>query len=162
MQITLATEYAVRCALYLALHGGERTIPRREIAEAMEIPEQFLAKIAQRLARAGVLKITQGARGGYRLLEPPGSLTLLEVVEAAEGGICLNQCVLNPRICSRSCSCSVHEVWARVRQQLRDTLGGVTFADLAAAEASCDAGRPSRRGPRRSARPAARPANERR
>ena len=84
MEITRATEYAVRCILHLALEPADRVVPRREIAAAREIPEHFLGKIAQRLARAGVIRILQGARGGYQLAVPAERLTLLAVVEAAD------------------------------------------------------------------------------
>jgi Rrf2 family protein len=134
MEITRATEYAVRCALHLALQPPERVVPRREIAAAREIPEQFLGKIAQRLARAGILRIFQGARGGYQLAVPADKLTLLEVVEAAEGSLVLNKCVMNAKTCSRTCVCAAHRVWSEARRQLRATLAGVTFAELAAEE----------------------------
>jgi len=132
MEITRATEYAVRCVLHLAQEPPERVVPRREIAAAREIPEQFLGKIAQRLARAGILRILQGARGGYQLAVPADKLSLLEVVEAAEGSLVLNKCVMNPKICSRTCICAAHRVWSEARRQLRATLAGVTFAELAA------------------------------
>jgi Rrf2 family protein len=103
----------------------------------MDIPEQFLGKIAQRLSRAGILRITQGARGGYQLVQEPAALSLLAVVEAAEGELCLNQCLRDPKACTRSCSCSVHQVWVRARQALRLSLSGITFAGLASAEAAC-------------------------
>ena len=134
MQITQSTEYAVRCALHLALLPAGRVVPRREIAGARAIPGPFLAKIAQRLARAGLIRIHQGARGGYELLVPACRLTLLQVVEAAEGDLTLNTCVLHPRTCTRTRVCGAHRVWAEARTQLRATLAGVTFAELAAHE----------------------------
>lgn len=144
MLITQATEYAVRCALYLASQEPDRVVPRHEIANAMNIPAAFLAKITQRLARAGIVRIVQGARGGCQLLVPPQRLTLLAVVEAAEGEVGLNKCVLDPGVCSRSGFCPVHTAWAEARRLLRESLGAVTFAALAAAE-SAAAARPSRR-----------------
>lgn len=134
MQITRATEYAVRCVLHLALEPAGRVVPRREIAAAREIPGHFLGKIAQRLARAGVLRIHQGARGGYELALPADRITLLEVVEAGEGPLSLNKCVLHTRSCQRTCVCAAHRVWSTARRQLRATLAGVTFAELAAQE----------------------------
>ena len=134
MEITRATEYAVRCVLHLALEPRDRVVPRREIARAREIPEQFLGKIAQRLARAGIIRIHQGSRGGYELAILAGQLTLLQVVEAAEGSLVLNKCVMHAGTCSRSCICAAHHVWSEARRQLRATLSGVTFAELAAEE----------------------------
>lgn len=139
LQITRATEYAVRLLLHLALAEPDQVVPRREIALRWGIPEQFLGKIAQRLARAEIIEIRQGARGGCRLLIPPAELTLLRAVEAAEGAIALNQCVMNPRSCSRTESCPAHRVWVLARDRLRGTLEAVTFAQLAAEEAAAGA-----------------------
>jgi len=130
MRLTKAGEYAVRCALYLAGREKEEVVNRKQIAEEMEIPDPFLAKIAQQLAHAGIIEIVQGRRGGLRLIVPPSDLTLLDVVEAAIGEIFLNDCVMRPSSCHRSPSCTVHQVWEKARNQLRNTLKEVTFADL--------------------------------
>jgi Rrf2 family protein len=132
MRLTRAGEYAVRCVLYLTGRGKGVLIPRKEIAREMEIPDQFLGKIAQQLAKAGVIEIVQGARGGFRLLRPPEEITLLEVVEAVIGEIFLNDCIINPDSCRRVPTCAVHVVWEKARSQLRDTLRGATFAQLLA------------------------------
>ena len=134
MEITRATEYAVRCVLHLALDTRGRVVPRREIAAAREIPGPFLGKIAQRLARAGIIRIHQGSRGGYELVVPADRVTLLQVVEAGEGPLSLNKCVMHPKSCPRTCVCAAHRIWAEARRQLRATLAGVTFAELAAQE----------------------------
>ncbi len=109
---------------------------RKDIARQMDIPDQFLGKIAQQLARAGLIEIIQGARGGYRLRMPASKITLLRVVEAVIGEIFLNDCLMNSGICLRSKSCSVNKVWEKARNQLRDTLGGVSF-DRLLKEESC-------------------------
>ena len=96
MRLTRAGEYGVRCMLYLASLGTGELAMRKEIARAMEIPDQFLGKIAQQLSRAGFIDIVQGAKGGYRLVVPPQKLTLLDVVEAVVGEIFLNDCVMRP------------------------------------------------------------------
>jgi Rrf2 family protein len=134
MRLTRAGEYAIRCALFLSMRAEGRLVKRLEIAQAMDIPEQFLGKIAQQLAKAGIIEIVQGAGGGYRLLIPPGRLTLLEVVEAVIGEIFLNDCLARPGECRRSSACAVHAVWEQARSQLRETLRRARFADLAAAE----------------------------
>ncbi|MFH2066726.1 MAG: Rrf2 family transcriptional regulator [Pseudomonadota bacterium] len=130
MRLTRATEYSVRCILYLAQQDQGVIANRKEIAKAMEIPHQFLGKIAQNLAKQGIIEIVQGAKGGLRLKVPPERLTLLDVVEAEIGEIFLNDCVLRPDSCRRSPSCSVHKVWVKARDQLRDTLMKVTISSL--------------------------------
>jgi Rrf2 family protein len=130
MRLTRAGEYAVRCVLHLASRGQGTLCARRDVAERMDIPDQFLGKIAQQLARAGLIEIVQGARGGLRLVVPPDQVTLLDVVEAVIGEIFLNDCVMRPESCDRSHTCAVHCVWAKAKDQLRRTLEEATFAVL--------------------------------
>ncbi|MCU0538682.1 MAG: Rrf2 family transcriptional regulator [Desulfobacterales bacterium] len=132
MRLTRAGEYAIRCALYLSIQGRGVLAKRSEVAAAMDIPGQFLGKIARQLSQAGIIEIVQGAGGGYRLMVPPHNLTLLDVVEAVIGEIFLNDCVAHPETCHRSTSCAVHLVWEKARAQLRETLRRARFSDLAA------------------------------
>jgi len=134
VRLTRAGEYAVRCVLYLARRGQGALVSRKEVAEEADIPGQFLAKIAQQLARQGIIEILQGAGGGYRLLAEPDQVTMLEVIECIIGEISLNDCVIRPESCSNSSICAVHRVWNQAQVLLRDHLGGVTFADLLAEE----------------------------
>ena len=130
MRLTRAGEYGVRCILYLSSKGVGVLCNRKQIAAAMDIPGQFLGKIAQQLARAGYIEILQGARGGLKLVVSPEKLTLLDVVETVIGEIFLNDCILRPDSCNRSNSCAAHRVWFKARNQLRATLREATFADL--------------------------------
>jgi Rrf2 family protein len=116
--------------LYLCNLGVGQIGNRKQIARKMEIPDQFLGKIAQQLAKAGLIEIVQGAKGGYRLHVAPQDLTLRSVVEAVVGEIFLNDCIVRPDSCSRSGTCAVHDVWEKARQQLRNTLREATFATL--------------------------------
>jgi Rrf2 family protein len=130
MRLTRAGEYAIRCVLFMAMNRERSIIGRKEIAEAMDIPAQFLGKVAQNLARAGIIAIRQGAHGGYELVVPPEELSLLRVVEAIDGEIFLNDCLHRPDTCDRSPLCSVHRVWETARNQLRATLDGISLAGL--------------------------------
>ena len=130
MKLTRAGEYAVRCVLYLASQGKGVLVSRRVVAEYFDIPDKFLAKIAQQLVRSGIIEIKQGAKGGYLLVKEPADLTMLDAVEAIIGEIALNDCVTSGNACKSSNNCAVNRVWTRARNQLRETLDGVTFADL--------------------------------
>lgn len=136
MRLTRAGEYAVRCILYLCGQEEGSVVSRKEITREMDIPDQFLGKIAQQLARSGFIEIVQGARGGYRLLVPPQEITLLDVIESVIGEIFLNDCIMRPDSCSRRASCSVNMVWEKARTQMRDTLREATF-DKLLKEPSC-------------------------
>jgi Rrf2 family transcriptional regulator, iron-sulfur cluster assembly transcription factor len=143
MRLTRAGEYAIRCVLYMAMHRDRPVIGRKEIAEAMDVPAQFLGKVAQQLARAGIIAIRQGAYRGYELIQPPQDVTLLSVVEAIDGEIFLNDCIHRPDSCDRQSICAVHQVWDRARRQLRDTLAGTNLAGLAEMESRRCGDRPT-------------------
>ncbi len=136
MRLTRAGEYAIRCMIYLAHKGQGVLISKLEICERAEIPSHFMAKIAQELAKAQLIIIRQGPKGGYSLLPQPEDISLLQVVETMIGEIFLNDCIDRPQICTVSNSCSVHKVWATARNQLRETLDAVSLAELAEKE-SC-------------------------
>ncbi len=133
MILTKAGEYAVRCMMHLASARTRDVVARKDVSESMDIPGPFLAKIAQDLARAGFIQIVQGPRGGYRMLKSPDAVTLLEVIEAVEGEIFLNECLFRPESCHRSLFCGVHQVWQTARQGLRATLN-VRLSELLCVE----------------------------
>lgn len=137
MRLTRAGEYAVRCVLYLSRHGKGKLVSRKEIAAKADIPPHFLAKIAQQLAKTGIIEILQGAGGGYRLLLEPAEITLLDVIESIIGEISLNDCVARPDSCSSSPTCTVNRVWNRAREQLRNTLRQANFATLLEEQSCC-------------------------
>jgi Rrf2 family protein len=130
MRLTRAAEYAIRCMIYLAKQGKGKLCSRQAIAKKAEIPTQFLAKIAQDLAKAGFIEIKQGPKGGFLLIREPAEISLLEVVETMIGPIFLNDCLARPSACTSSYSCAVHRIWAQARNQLRETLAGVSFEQL--------------------------------
>ncbi|MBI4806330.1 MAG: Rrf2 family transcriptional regulator [Desulfovibrio sp.] len=134
MRLTRAAEYAIRCVLYLAKHPFGQTVSRREVAQTMDIPMAFLGKIAQGLAKSGVLVVRQGAHGGYELALPPSQISLLMVVEAIDGEILVNECLSRPQDCGRSSFCAVHKVWEKARDQFRETLNSASFEELARAD----------------------------
>lgn len=152
MRLTRAGEYAVRCVLYLSSCPAGEVVSRKAIAEAMDIPEQFLGKIAQQLARSGIVEIVQGAKGGFRLLPSPEELSLLNVVEATIGEIFLNDCLMNPGSCRRSKACAVNTIWDKARRQLRATLGAATFKSLLEAQSCMSPSLPSHAGKRSAGR----------
>lgn len=130
MRLTRAGEYAIRCMVYLAFKGKGILVVKQEIVNQVDIPGPFLAKIVQDLARAGLIEIRQGPKGGYILAKDPAQITLLEVVEVMIGKLQLNDCVGMPWTCVASSHCRVHNIWEEASAQLRGYLSGITFAEL--------------------------------
>lgn len=131
MQITRQADYAVRAVLYLARNGDQRTATSM-IAEKQRIPPSFLAKIVSQLSIAGLLHTSRGARGGVSLARAPQEITLLEVIEAIDGPIQLNECVGDSSACSFDDDCPLRPVWCDAQEQLVNKLKGTNFADMIA------------------------------
>ena len=70
-----------------------------------KIPEKFLAKILQRLSKAGLLRSIRGSNGGFSLRKPAGKITMLEVIEALEGPVAINRCLLRKGECAEDQVC---------------------------------------------------------
>jgi len=130
MGLTRKGEYAIRGMVYLARQEPGKLILINEIAETVNVPQSFLAKIFQNLTRLGMVRSSRGAGGGFALARPAAEISLRELVEAVEGPICPNRCVIGAGICARSASCTVHPVWRRVQDQVRQILDGVNLAEL--------------------------------
>lgn len=130
MQITRQADYAVRAVLHLSRTGEQRTATST-IAEEQRIPPSFLAKIISQLSIAGLLHTSRGARGGVTLARPPQDVTLLEVIEAIDGPIQLNECVGDTSACAFDESCPLRPVWCEAQEDLVKRLKGTNFADMA-------------------------------
>ena len=126
MQVTRLSDYAVRAVLHLSMNEG-RVVGVPEIVKDQDIPKPFAAKILQLLAKAGIVRSVQGARGGYTLARKPSEITLLDVYEAASGPLCLNICVEHTKGCERSGHCPAHPVWSKLTSQLRQSMRQWTF-----------------------------------
>jgi Rrf2 family protein len=129
MQITRQADYAVRAVLHLARNGDTRTATSM-IAEEQRIPPSFLAKIVSQLSIAGLLHTSRGARGGVTLARAPKEITLLEVIEAIDGPIQLNECVGDSGSCSFDADCPLRPVWCNAQEELVNRLKGTNFADM--------------------------------
>lgn len=133
MRITLGRrgDYSVRAVLDLARHYGSGRRKTREIASAMDIPELYLPQLLASLVRAGVLTAVAGPDGGYTLSRDPQTITLLEVVESAEGPLRTAQCLLRGGPCDWDEVCPLHRSWSRAQDALVGELEHITFGDLA-------------------------------
>lgn len=132
MQITRQADYAVRAMLFLAKLEPTQRAATSQIAEVQKIPPSFLAKIISQLSIAGLIHTSRGARGGVLLSRPAASISLLEVVEAIDGPISLNECTLTPDICEFSGDCPMHAIWCETQDDMVKKLRQTTFGQLAA------------------------------
>jgi Rrf2 family protein len=105
LKLNRKTEYALMALQHLARAERGRFASVHEIAQVTRIPEVLLAKILQRLKRAGVLDSTQGSAGGYALVRDTGSITFFDFLQLFEEQTGLVECVS-----SHHSACTMHDV----------------------------------------------------
>lgn len=130
MQITRQADYAVRAVLYLARLEPTQRAATSQVAQEQRIPPSFLAKIISQLSIAGLLHTSRGARGGVTLARAPQEITLLEVIEAIDGPIMLNECVNGTGACTFDDECPLRPVWCDAQEELVGRLKGTNFQQL--------------------------------
>jgi Rrf2 family transcriptional regulator, iron-sulfur cluster assembly transcription factor len=133
VRITTLAEYGVICALHLARRVDEGPINGREIAERERLPGDYVEQILLRLRRAGLVRSTRGARGGYALARAAEDISIRDVIEASETTTFDLHCVSHPvgeERCSSSHTCSIRPVWMLLQRRIDDVLQGVRLADL--------------------------------
>jgi Rrf2 family protein len=130
MLLSRGGDYAVRAMVYLAGRPQNGKAITEEIATKQDIPPAFLSKVLARLTQAGLVRTYRGAAGGVGLARSPEDISLLEVVEAVQGPIALNECTSPYRTCPMEGSCCVSGVWKSAQRDLEDTLRRTTLAGL--------------------------------
>lgn len=130
MEISRRTDYGVRVILDLATYHQNGRTSTQDIAVRQNIPSPFLAKIVSQLSLAGLVTTYRGAGGGVALGRPAEEISLLQVIEALEGPVRLNRCLIEPDACPQNGHCPVHSIWAKAQEELISLLDCTTFDDL--------------------------------
>jgi Rrf2 family protein len=125
------TDYAVRTILHLASVGERTNVQVRDVAAQRRLPLSFVRRIVARLSAAGLLETTRGTGGGIRLARPAAEISMLDVVQAMEGPVALNPCVVAPHTCPLAMACPAQRAWAEATAVLETHLASVRFDRLA-------------------------------
>jgi Rrf2 family protein len=130
MEMTMAGGYGLLGVMDLATSQGRGPRVLSDVAQSRDIPESYLRKIFNSMARAGLLRSVRGARGGFTLARDPADITVREVIETAEGGIALKRCLRDPPQCEKIEECPLFAMWAEAQEQLVQVFDRWTVADL--------------------------------
>jgi len=131
MQLTRAADYGVRVMIHLAtLPAGERALLPR-LASATGTPESFLSKVLQSLCRAKFIASRRGQAGGFEMLPAGREATMRAVIEAIDGPIRLNVCLMSGASCGRKLHCPAHPVWTSAQEAMMAVLDASSIAALA-------------------------------
>jgi Rrf2 family protein len=132
MQISRKSDYALRAMVYIAAWENDKVCSINEIAEAEQVPREYLAKILKELSLQGFLHSYKGIHGGYKLARSREKITFLDIIEAMQGKIAVNDCIRHatPDGCSRKEGCAMHAFWKTEQQRVTESLGGMDLASL--------------------------------
>jgi Rrf2 family protein len=134
-----AVEYAIHCLLFLA-PSREQPVSARDLAELQGISPAMVAKLLPKLEKAGIVTAQDGIAGGYRLARGADAITVLDLVEAVDGGKRVFDCKEIRQTCvlfggaaptwARRGNCGIHAVMLRAEQSMRRELAKTTLLDL--------------------------------
>ena len=135
-------EYGIHCLLFLADERGDsRESSVRALAELQGVPQELLAKVFTRLAKANLVVATEGVRGGFKLARPADEITVLDIVRAIDGQKSIFECREirgrcavfdgSPPEWALSGTCSIHAVMQTAQKRMEEALAQQTVLDLA-------------------------------
>jgi Rrf2 family protein len=132
VRISAKTDYAVRATVELAGAPDGSVVKAERIAEAQDIPLNFLENILAQLRQARIVESRRGPEGGYVLARPPGDITIADVIRAIDGPLAGVSGHRPQDLGYTGTAEPLRDVWVAVRASLRDVLERVTLADVAA------------------------------
>jgi len=134
LKLTKKADYGLIALKHLAesatREGLNIACSTKEIADAYNIPQEALAKILQRLAKAGMLASHHGINGGYALAREPRFITAFEVIKAIDGPQFLTSCSTHKGECHQSSKCNVKEPLRKVNDSIHAVLTKISIADM--------------------------------
>ncbi len=129
--LSQTSEYALRAATVLAQNEAKGPIHVAVLADALEVPQNYLSKTLSQLARVGVLDSVRGKHGGFRLARPRDQISLYEIVEPFERFDTVRRCLMGQPECSAKAACPAHAAWSALGDRVVRFLRHTSLADLA-------------------------------
>jgi Rrf2 family cysteine metabolism transcriptional repressor len=130
MRISKKGEYALKAMIRLSMAYDDGPVRISDISKKEEIPERFLEQILLELNKAGLLRSSRGAGGGYSLIKPPAKISFAEVIRIIDGPIAPLNCVSKMAHvdCPDKKGCGLYAVMLEVRNTTAKILEGYSFA----------------------------------
>jgi len=129
MYLSRPVEYGLRAMSYLARLEAAERIRTRDLAEAVDIPAAFLAKIMRKLTAAGILDAKKGHHGGYILAKPPAEIRFIDIMRAVYFEPAADHCLFGLENCDAENPCPLHSEWSILKQQIEEWANTHTLAD---------------------------------
>jgi Rrf2 family transcriptional regulator, iron-sulfur cluster assembly transcription factor len=134
MRLTTKGRFAVTAMVDLALRQNRGPVTLAAISERQHISLSYLEQLFGKLRRAALVSSVRGPGGGYNLAQPPGSISVADIVSAVDEPIDATQCG-GKENCHDDKRCMTHDLWATLNEKMQEYLSSVTLADLVAHQA---------------------------
>ncbi len=128
LNISEAANLALHAGILLARAEGQ-PLSARSMAGTLEVSYDHLAKVLQRLDRAGLVKATRGPGGGFSLAKKPGSIRLVDLYEAIDGKLAVSRCLFGRRVCFNG-QCIMGDLLGRLSDQVREHFQKTRLSDF--------------------------------
>lgn len=127
-----SSKYAIKAVLYLALHSDEENkIMVKDIAEPINVPQAYIAKLLQELSRQNVISSTRGPKGGFYISKSDRNQPLKRIINVIDGENRITSCLLSLETCNDDKPCPLHKMAYPLRTKLLKSLEHKTVYDLA-------------------------------
>ena len=130
LKLTKKADYALMAMKHLAEHASDGSHSAKDVADAFGIPPEALAKILQRLAKAGLLHSQHGTNGGYRLARAAHTISAFEVIQAIDGPLFITSCVTVRGECCQSDRCNIREPLRKVNESIEAVLKRIKISHM--------------------------------
>lgn len=130
LKLTKKADYGLMAMKHLAEHGHGTACSAKDVAESYGIPQEALAKILQRLAKAGLLISQHGTNGGYTLARKAETISAFEVIRAIDGPLFITSCITVRGECGQSDRCTIREPLRRVNDSIEKVLRSISISEM--------------------------------
>ncbi|MBI1739497.1 MAG: Rrf2 family transcriptional regulator [Acidobacteriales bacterium] len=130
LKLTKKADYGLMAMKHLAEHAHKGSCSAKDVADAYGIPPEALAKILQRLVRAGLLQSQHGINGGYTLVRDPNQISAFEVIQAIDGPLFITSCVTVRGECDQTDRCTIREPLRKVNESIEQVLKKIKISQM--------------------------------
>jgi len=130
LKLTKKADYGLMAMKHLAERGDGMACSAKDVAESYGIPQEALAKILQRLVKAGLLISQHGTNGGYTLARRPETISAFEVIRAIDGPLFITSCITVRGECGQSDRCTIREPLRRVNDSIEQVLKNISISEM--------------------------------
>ena len=130
LKLTKKADYALMAMKHFAENAERGALSAKDVAVAYGIPSEVLAKILQRLAKAGLLHSQHGINGGYTLARAAHGISAFEVIQAIDGPLFITSCVTVRGECDQSDRCTIREPLRKVNESIEAVLKRIKISHM--------------------------------